>query len=144
MMRAESEQVTTAGTSWNAGGIIVSIRVRLRARHFKNPGICCGLARLRVSEIARAAVPGGVERKASTLARYHSLLVVWTNLKPDRAHQVQVAHTSGIATFPYKNFFFYKNVFLLSFAKNWNPIIKHQLEQTHKDNLCTIRVFIFV
>lgn len=99
-MRAEGEQVAATGTSSNAGGIVVSIRVRLGASRFENLRISRGLARLRVPEGPRAAVPGGVEGEARALASHHTLLVVRTHLKSHGAHHVQVTHAPCVAAFP--------------------------------------------
>lgn len=99
-MRAEGEQVAAASASGDAGRIVICVRVSLGAGSFENPGICCGLARLRVAEAPSTAVSGGVERKARALARHHALLVMRSDLKPYRAHHVQVTNAPGVAALP--------------------------------------------
>lgn len=100
-MRAEGEQVAAASASGDAGRIVICVRVSLGAGSFENPGICCGLARLRVAEAPSTAVSGGVERKARALARHHALLVMRSDLKPYRAHHVQVTNAPGVAALPF-------------------------------------------
>lgn len=100
MVRAESEQVATAGAGGDAGGVVVSIRVGLRACSLEDPRIGSGLARLRVPEGAGAAVAGGVEGEARTLARHHALLVMRSHLQTHWAHHVQVAHAPRVAALP--------------------------------------------
>lgn len=99
MVGAEGEQVVTPLASCNAGGIIKSIRVSLGASHFEYAGIGSGLARIRVGKAPGAAEPGGVKCGACALARHHTLFVVRTHLETHRAHRVQIAHTTSIATF---------------------------------------------
>jgi len=64
---AESDQIVALGAGSNAGGVIVGVRVGARASRLEDPGVGRGLARLRCSEAARAAVPWRVEGGACTL-----------------------------------------------------------------------------
>jgi len=74
-MRAESEQIVSFGASGDAGGVIVGVGVGFRACGLENLGINGGLAGLRASVRARAAVLGGVESGAGALACNHALVV---------------------------------------------------------------------
>lgn len=98
-MRAEGDQIVTAGACSDAGGIIISIRVGLGTSHLEDPWISRGLASLGASKAPGATVPGRVERKASTLASHHSPFIVRPDLETHGAHHVQVADTPSVAAF---------------------------------------------
>lgn len=74
-MRAESDHVAGVGAGGDAGWVIVGIGVGLWAGRLEYPGVGGGLAGLWASEGASAAVPGGVECGAGTLAGHHALPV---------------------------------------------------------------------
>ncbi|KAK3027894.1 hypothetical protein RJ639_040835 [Escallonia herrerae] len=96
--RTESEQIGSTGASRNTGGIVISIRVGVGASRLENPRVSRWLARLRAPEAARTAIPRGVKREARALARHHPPVVARPDLKPDRAHHVQVPDAAGVAT----------------------------------------------
>ena len=80
MVRAEGDQIVSAGASSNAGGIIISIRIRLWASRLEDLGIRRRLTRLRAPEASGAAVSRRIERRASAFTGHHSPIVVGTDL----------------------------------------------------------------
>lgn len=74
-MRAESEQIVSFGASGDAGGVVVGVGIGLGASGLEDLRINRGLAGLRASVGARAAVLGRVESGAGALAGHHALVV---------------------------------------------------------------------
>jgi len=74
-MGAESEQIVSFGASGDAGGVVIGVGVGFGACGFEDLRINGGLAGLRASVGARAAVLGGVEGGAGALAGHHALVV---------------------------------------------------------------------
>lgn len=98
MTRAKGEQIASTSAGSNASGIIIRIRVSPGASCFEDLGVGGGLARLGISKATRATIPRRVESETSTLARHHPLVVTRSDLKPHRAHHIQVTDTPSIAT----------------------------------------------
>lgn len=96
---AEGDQIAGFSAGGDAGGVIISIGISLRAGGLEDPGVCGGLAGLWGSVASGTAIPGGIESRASTLAG-HDSLVVRPDLEAHGAHEVEVADAAGVAAFP--------------------------------------------
>lgn len=57
MVRAEGDHVVAPRAGGDAAGVVVRVRVRLRARRLEYPRVCRGLAGLWRPEFPGAAVP---------------------------------------------------------------------------------------